>query len=84
MSNLELYSLIEEFGSHEFKSSGKPQKNDNWIITPSPIVISMIDSLSLDLILLKAVDSGYRDIYIASDKYIRGRKDNQFHLPQQG
>lgn len=80
MSNLELYSLIEEFGSHEFKSSGKPQKNDNWIITPSPIVISMIDSLSLDLILLKAVDSGYRDIYIASDKYIRGRKDNQFHL----
>ncbi|MDN3661079.1 ATPase, T2SS/T4P/T4SS family [Vibrio agarivorans] len=80
MSSLELSYLIKSYGSHELKSTGAPQVSDNWLMTPSPIIVSMIDANALDVILIKAVEAKYRDIYIASDNYIRGRKGNKFQL----
>ncbi|WP_347361894.1 ATPase, T2SS/T4P/T4SS family [Vibrio vulnificus] len=73
MTNSTLSDLIKTFGSQQFLSSGNAGEHDVWFMTPSPIVVNNITNSALDTILQKALEVGYRDIYLASNDYIRGR-----------
>lgn len=68
-----ILELIREFGSEEFVQKGRPQTHDDWMMTPTPIRINLIDASALHTILEKAHSANYRDIYFQSGDFIRGR-----------
>ena len=80
MSNSNISELIKLYASRQFINTKVPDESVNWLIQPSPIVINATNNTTLDTILKKCLEVGYRDVYLASGDYIRGRLYNMRQL----